>query len=138
VASCAKLLLLGDFFEKFRNCIASEFDQFVTLGAVEMIVLRVAIVVFVNAASIKLETSQKSRVNKFFERPVNSGSRYVVEAPFARKLVHQLVGVEMLMVAKDPFDEKTPLLGVSLASALKVLLEPLDRRHRNGHASQGI
>ena len=106
-----------------------------TLGAVKMVVLRVTIVVLVNAAAVQLETSQEPCVNKFFQSPVNSGPRYVVEAPFARKLVHQLVSVEMLMVAKDSFDQKTPLLGVSLASALKVLLETLDWRHRNGHAS---
>ena len=135
MASGAKLLLLGDFFQKFRNCVASEFDQFVALGAVKMVVLRVTIVVLVNAAAVKLKTSQEPRVNKFFQRSVNSGSRYVVEAPLARKLVHQLVGVEMLMVAKDSFDQESPLLGVSLTTALKILLEPFDRRHRNGHAS---
>jgi hypothetical protein len=135
VPSRTKLLLLSDFFEKFSDHFASELDQFVAFGAVEMVVLRVTIVVLVNAAAVQLETSQEPCVNKFFQSPINSGPRYVVQTPLAWKLVHQLVSVEMLMVAKDSFDQKTPLLGVSLASALKVLFESLDWRHRNGHAS---
>ncbi len=106
------------------------------LCTVKVVVLRVAVVVLVNTSTVQLETSQESRIDKFFQSAINGRPRYVVGTPFPWELVHQLVGVEMLVVAEDSFNQETPLFGISLPTALQILFETLNRRHRDGHASQ--
>lgn len=105
------------------------------LGAVKVIVLWVAVVVLIDGATVELKASKEPCINEFFECPVHSRPRYVVGAPFSRELVHQLIGVEMLVMAEDSFDQEASLFGISLSTALQVFLETLDWRHRDRHAS---
>ncbi len=105
------------------------------LCAIEMVMLRVTVVMLVDAASIELKTLEESRIHEFLERSVHSRSRHVVGAPFARKLVHQLVGVKVFMMTEYPLDQKSTLFSIPLSAALQILLETLDRGHRNGDAT---
>ena len=51
--------------------IAGEFDQLVALGAVQMIVLRVAVIVFVNGAAAEDHFSQQAGFDHFGQRAVD-------------------------------------------------------------------
>lgn len=131
VAADAKTMLAGNLFAKPYQFVRLEFCQLAAFDAVEMVVLGVAIVVFVNAATVEFETSQKPCVDEFFERSVDSWAADVVRVPLARQLVDQLVGIEMLVSAKDLFDQKDLLLCLAQSATKQVLFKPLNGRLRD-------
>lgn len=53
-----KPMLRGNFRFDFRNRFALKLDQTSALGAVQVIVLRISVIVFVDAAAFQLEFSQ--------------------------------------------------------------------------------
>lgn len=50
-------MIFRDFLEELRNGFASEFEKFMALCTVKVVVLRIAVVVLVNAATVELKTS---------------------------------------------------------------------------------
>jgi hypothetical protein len=101
-----------------------------------MVVWRIAIVVFVDAAAIQLKATQKPGVDKLFERSVDGGPRYVIGRALAGQLFDQLVGVKVLMMAEDLVDQKSTLIRIAQITTLQVLLKSLVRRHRDLHIAQ--
>lgn len=71
-------MLFGDFVAETEEGVALEFDEGLALFAVEVIMLWVAIIMFVDAASIEFKTAQETGVDKFFEGAVDGGSGDVV------------------------------------------------------------
>lgn len=119
-------MLFCDFVAETEEGIALEFDEGLALFAVEVIMLWVAIVMFVDTASIEFKASQETGVDEFFEGTVDGGSGDVVGCAFGGKLFDELIGIEVFVVGEDAFDEELALFGVPEAAALEVFLEPFD------------
>lgn len=93
-------------------------NQFSTLRAVQMIVLRVAVIQFVDRTAIELKTLQQSCINEFSQGPVNRGGADVILFPSTGQTVDQLIGVEVIVLLKDRLDQEPPLRGLPQAAGL--------------------
>jgi hypothetical protein len=114
--------------DQFSEQIALKLNQAATLGAVQMIMLRIPIIVLIDSAAVELETVQKTRIDEFFERPVNSRLADVILMTLAGKVLNQRVSVKVLVPRENLLDEKSSLLRLAQATALQVLFETLLRR----------
>ena len=107
--------------------VALKLDQLVALRAMQMIVLRVAIIVLVDRASAEGHLSQDARFDELRERAIHGRPADLAMLAAFRHLGGQLVGVEVLMALADLFDNQPPLLRDALAARLQELLEPRER-----------
>ena len=67
----AELVFAGHGIAQANQLIAGEFDQLVALGALQMIVLRVAVIVFVHGPAAEDHFSQQAGFDHFGQRAVN-------------------------------------------------------------------
>jgi len=89
----------GSLLDGFFDGRVLKLDHFATLGALEMIVLGVAIIVFVEGAGSEFELSEKASIDKFIEGAVGGGP-----ADFNGCSLHirnKSFGIEVIMVAED-------------------------------------
>jgi len=63
----------GSLLDGFFDGRVLKLDHFATLGALEMIVLGVAIIVFVEGAGSEFELSKKASIYKFIEGSISGG-----------------------------------------------------------------
>ena len=84
-----------------QNIGTRELDQLPAFSAIQMIVLGVTIVMFVNTSSVQFESIQQPSIGKFSQRTVNRRPGNIVGFPFGREVLHQLIGVKMLMTIED-------------------------------------
>jgi hypothetical protein len=120
-----KSVLSSNVIADFDKLITCELDQFVASRAVQMIMLWVSIIVFVNGSPTQLKAIQQARVNKLLKGPVNGRTRNIIGLSFGGQLLHELVRIEMLMPVEDPFQQKLALPRISQPFALKVFLKTL-------------
>jgi len=83
----SETMLTSNFIAKLCELLGLKFKQLMASHAVEVIVSRVAVIVFVNAAPIQFKTAQQSSFHELFKRAVNGRSADIIRIPFARKLV---------------------------------------------------
>jgi hypothetical protein len=107
--------------------VALELDERITHRAVEMVVLRVAVVVLVDGTAAEGHPPKETRFDQFVERAIHGRPAHFVAKLGPREVGDQLVGVEMVVSFKNVVDQRTTLLGDPLAAALEVLREPLLR-----------
>ena len=112
-------------------------DETSTLGAVQVIVLRIPIVVLVDTAAFEFELAQQTGVDKLGKRSINRRAADMAGLTFGRQSIHQLVGIKMFMVAEDQLQQHLTLLRTSHAAALKIIAEPLLGSQRNSNGGQG-
>lgn len=137
VAGYAEAMLASHSLTHGEHLFATELDQLVALGAVQVIVRRVAIIVLVDRAAAERHLPQQARFDQFVERSVNSRPTDRVLAE-GFELVDQLVGIEVRMPGEDMIDQHAALRGGSFAFALQVLFESLLRGHRHPHFAERI
>lgn len=132
--SCgAEAVLTSRGLENGEQLGAGELEQPVALGTVEVVVGGVAVVVLIDGPAVENELAEQAGVDELGERAIDRRPADVPRLAARRELLHELVGIEMLMAAKDVVDQGQPLLGHSHAAALQVLDEPIPRRKRDGH-----
>ena len=78
VTGHSKSFVAGNLISQANEVIALEFNQLPTSRAIQVIVLRVAVVVFIDRAAIKLKTIQQPRINKFSQRSIDRCIAYIV------------------------------------------------------------
>ena len=78
---------------------ALELDHLAALPAAQVLVLRVAVVVFVVHARPQLQAAQQAGVHELGQGPVDRGPADVEAGPF--HVIDELVGVEMMVLAED-------------------------------------
>ena len=61
----SKSVQLGNVFANPNSFFASKFDQFATMGAIQVVVLRIAVVVFIDTSSVQLKSMKQSCVDEF-------------------------------------------------------------------------
>jgi len=101
------------------------------LFAVEMVVLGIAIVVFVNRPAIQFEFPQQTGIHEFSQGAIDGRTADVSGVSFGGQLRNKLVGIEMLVMAEDKLDQDPPLLGIPHPATLEVLRESLLRGKRD-------
>ncbi len=109
----AKTMLTSNFVAQLGELFGLKLKQLVTSDAVKVIVRWVTVVVFIHTATIEFKASQQTGINELFECSIDSWSANVVRLAFARELVDQLVGIEMLVAAEDLLNEESSLVGFS-------------------------
>lgn len=132
----AEVVLAGDRVAEVGQFFAVEFDQLLAHLAVEMIVLRVAVVVLVYRAAIERHFAQQARFDQFIERAIDSGPTNRTDFWFAVQAGDQLVGVEVVVPFEDVVHQHAALLRDPFAAALEVLFEPLLWRERDLNFTQ--
>ena len=108
--------------------VAGKLDQLVALRAVQVIVLRVAVVVFVNAPAAERHLPQQAGFDEFGQRPVDRRPADLLRADEFAQLGQQIVGVEMLVPGKHLLDDDPPLLRDPLPFALQIFFQTLHGR----------
>jgi hypothetical protein len=131
MARHAELMLSSYGLAQPQQLIAGEFEQLVALGALEMIVLRIAVIVFVHGPAAENHFPQQAGFDHFGQRAVNRRPAHFAGSRGAAQVQEQLIGVEMLVPPGNLFDEDAALLGNSLAARLQKFLEPFERRKSN-------
>src|SRR5262249_33146788 len=89
-----------------------KFDHLPALLAVQVLVLRVAVVVLVKGPVPHVQTPQQTGVHEFGQRPVDGGPTHA--EPGALHVVDQLVRVEVVVLSEDIQNHVALLLGVPL------------------------
>ena len=120
-----------------RQLVAVELDQLVAHLAVQVVVLRVAVVVLVDGPAAERHLPQQAGFDQLVERAVDGRPADLLALVSAGEAVDQLVGVEVVVPLEDEVDQRPPLLRDPLAAALQVLLEPLLRRERDLDFAEG-
>ena len=84
-----------------QNIGTRELDQLPAFRTVQMIVLRVTVIMLVDTSAVQFESIQQTSIGKFSQRSVYRRPGNVVRFPFGREVLHQLIGVKMLMTIED-------------------------------------
>ena len=130
VALSAELMEGSDGVEDLPQVSTRELDQRLAAGAVEVIVLRVAVVVLVDGPAAEHHLSQQPRFDKLGERPVDRRPARGGAVGGAAEIGEELLGVEVLVSGADVLNDHPPLPRDPLPPGLEKLLEPLARRQR--------
>jgi hypothetical protein len=93
-----------DRFSDLQQFRAREFDQFPAFCAVQMVMLGVPVVVFVDTATVQFETIQQAGIDELAQGSIDSWSGDIVRGALGRELFHQLIGVKMFVAIENLFD----------------------------------
>ena len=125
VARNAEVVFLGDGVAEDLQFFAAELDELVADLAVEVVVLRIAVVVLVDGSAAERHLSEEAGFDELVERAVNGGAADFVAIFAAAQAIDQLVGIEVVVAGEYVIDEGPALLRDSLAATLQILLESL-------------
>ena len=131
VALGAELVEGGDGVEDLPQVGARELDQRLAPSAVEVIVLRVAVVVLIDGPAAEHHLSQQPRFHELGKRSVDRWPAGGGAVGGAAEIGEELLGVEVLVSGADMLDDHPPLPRDPLPPGLKKLLKPLTRRERH-------
>jgi hypothetical protein len=93
---------------------------------VQVIVLRVAIIMLEDTSTAQVHTPEKTRFDHLTERPVDGRATDLAGTNLARQIGDQVVGVKMLVLPKDLFDDHPPLPRIPHPLTLEILFEPVE------------
>ncbi len=126
----AKTMLAPEFISKADEILIFEFDQLLTLLAVQMVVLGVAIIVLVYIPTIQFELSQKSSFDELFQRSIYGGS-----ADLSLDVLNQGFRIEVFMAAEDFFQYNSAWFCPAFPSALEILFKAFQGGKGNANSS---
>lgn len=118
-------VLGGHLIPNCQQFVALELNEFAAARAVQVVVLRVAVIVVINGAAVELETVQQPRIDAFTQRPVHGRRADVVRLATARETFDQFLSIKVIVLAEDLFDQELPLCRLPLPSRLEILRETL-------------
>ena len=121
-----EIVFAGYRFSNGGQLLAVKLDQLVANLAVEVIVLRVAVIVFVNSAAPQVQLPQQACLHEFLKRTID-GCPGGLSLALVGQTVDEFVCVEVIVPLEDVLDQRLPWLGNPLAPALQVFLESLLR-----------
>lgn len=116
--------------------LAVEFDEPIAELAVEMVVIGVAVVVFEDAPAVEAHLAKQPRLDQFAQGAINGRAADFAPRDQLGQMAHQLVGVEMVVMAEDLFDDPAALLGDAFAASTQKLGKTLQRRRLDFHRPQ--
>jgi len=107
-----KLMLLADLLENMPQSRCLKLDFLIALLADKVLMLRVAVIVFVEHARPEIESAQQARVHQLAERAVNGRPFRLEPSPF--HVIDELIGVEVVVLAEDIANHIALLVSVAL------------------------
>lgn len=131
MAGHSERMLSTDRFAELLKFAALKLDQLITHRAMQMVMLRIAIIVLINGPATEIHATQQAGVDQFVERSINGRSAHLRALGLGSEVDNQLFRVEMVVALKNVIDKNPPLLGDSFAFALQKLRKPLLRRARD-------
>ena len=131
----AEAVLQADRLAELADLVVAELDDRVALGAMQVVVRRVAVVVLVGGPVGQPELAEQARLDQEPKGPVDR--RPADPAAGVVQVGDQLVGVEVLVRVEDVADQDPPRLGQLLAPDLEELAELLLRALRDQRAGRG-
>src|SRR5487761_1070600 len=137
MAEHSELVLTGNGLKNLLDFIAAELDQLAAPLAVQMVVLRIAVIVFIDLPALEVHFAQQAGLDQLAQRAINRGTAHGAAAGDFAQLAQQLVGVEVIVAAKDLFYDGPPLRRPPLPAALHELLEPFQRRESDFDRTKG-
>lgn len=123
-------MLLGNLVAQLHHLFALKLNQRMTLDAVQVIMLRIAVIVFVHATAVEFETSEQACIDKLFQRAIDSRPTNVIGLALARQLVDQLIGIKVLVTTENLLDQVSTLVGAPQSATLQILFESIGWRLR--------
>ncbi len=125
VAGDAEVVFAADGVAEGLQFFAAELDELVADLAVEVVVLRVAVVVFVDGSAAEGHLAKEAGFDQLVECAVDGGAADFVAVFATAQAVDEFVGVEVVVAREDVVDQGPALLCDPLAAALQILLESL-------------
>ncbi len=120
-----------DSFDPIDQFRILKLEQFFATVTVEMVVLGIAVIMFVNAAAIEFKFPEQARIDEFVQGTVNRWPTDVTGATFGRQAIDQLIGIKMFVLGENFPDQRTALFRVSHPATLQIILESLFGRQGN-------
>jgi len=118
VACYAKGMFAGHGIANSVQVGTLKFDQLIADRAMQVIVLGVAIVVFVDGSAAEGHAAQQPGIDEFVECAINGRPADLVAFGLLREIDNQLFGIEVIVPLEDMIDQNPPLLGDPLSLAL--------------------
>ena len=118
----------GDRLAQGGQRLGLEFDQRVALLAIEVIMLRIAIVVLVDRPATEDHIFEQPGIDQFGERAVDRRPADTAGRRRLAQMQNQIVGVKVLVPRKHFVDDHPPLLRNPFPPAGQKLFESLHRR----------
>lgn len=133
----AEVVFLRDLVAEPDQFIALEFNEPLAFRAVQVIVLGIAVIMFVDGASIERESAEQSGFDEFRQGSVNRRAANVVGVAPLREFIEQHIDIEMRMLPEHMIDEQPLRPRHAFAATLEKLLKTLERGRGDGHIAQG-
>ena len=123
-------VLHADGFAKSADLVIAEFDHSVALGAMEVVVRRISVIVFVGGPIGEPELAEQSCFDEEPERAIHG--RAANPPACLVKVDNEFVGIEVLVIVKDVAYQYAPRLSELLAPDLEKLAELVFRAVNDG------
>lgn len=114
----AKSLFRSDLIPNLRQCFALELEQLATARAIQVIVLRISVIKFVDSAAVQLKAFQQPCIDEFAKRAIDRRRTDIILFATARQAINQLVSVKVIMLPEDGVDQELALAGLTQPSGL--------------------
>lgn len=125
MAEDLEVVLAGDRIANALDLVAVELDQLVTDFAVQMVVTGIAVFVLVDASPAQGHLADQAGLGQLAEGAVDRRAAHLALGDQLLQMVHQLVGVEVVVMAEDLLDDEAALLSDPLPPRLEKLHEPI-------------
>lgn len=136
VTKDGEAILPGDRVAQLFQGVTVKLDEPVADLAVEMIVVGVTVLVFVDAPVAQRHLLEQSGLDQFAESPINGRPADLALRDQVAQMLHKLFDVKMVVMTEDLFDDLLTLPGDSLAATLQELSELLPWRSLDRDGSQ--
>lgn len=134
----AKTVLCSHAFDDFRHIDCRELNERIALTADEMIVFRIAVVVFVDFTAIRpSDPPQQAAIDHEIQCAIDGGPADRFAARRSEPL-RELIGIEMLVVGKDFFGNPLPFMRQPLAFCREEFAEFVHGRDSDFDSRQTI
>ena len=111
---------------QFRQLFTLKLGQLATTLAIEMVMLRVPIVQFVDRFAADRKFPNQSRFQQLVQRPVDGRSADAIRLVSIGDQLDQFIGFKMLVPFVDAFEHRLSLLGEPFTTAVQELPKSLD------------
>lgn len=118
------------------HLVARKLDQLLAPRAVEVIVLRVAVVMLVDGPAVEHHLPEEAGLDHLGERAIDRRPAGAASRGRAPQFLEELLRIEVLVPTRYVIDDRLALPRDPLAAGLQEFGEPLPRREGHLHGAQ--
>ncbi len=127
MAGYLKIIFLCHSCTESGNPFTMKFNQSIARLAIEMVVLRVTIVMFIDIPAAQRHFFEQAGFVQLGQSTIDSGPRNLPPGNQIFQMLQQFFRVEMIVMAEHLLDDQTPLHGQTFAPTSQKFTEPLQR-----------